>query len=502
MEQLNIVAICIDTFRADIVGPGKKFSGVATPALDALAAESVRFNRCFTEPGQTIQVRNGCFTGMRGFPYHHGYYGWHEIPDEHPTIAEILVKHGYATGLVADTPHLFKPNMNQHRGFMSWDHIRGATGDGWRTGSWDHIRDLFRDYFGTSEPTTASAQSMEGESDFLQYLHNARDRREESDWPGAQVFTTAQRWIQDNASNTPFFLWIDCFEPHEVFDPPLHYVQRYNNTWTGPIYQQPQHILHPSFSSDMQGADLGITSPEFIDYYQACYKGEITFTDIQVGRLLDSIRSMGLVDDTVVLFFTDHGTELSDHTGWGKRNTELHPFNTQQNLTIRHPNKSTHNRDIDGWIQNYDVGPTILDLAGIPDAAEHMDGRSSWSLVTGEQDKLRSYVTTAWAGRVSIRDDEWVYATGWDFQDPNPELYHTASDPEERHNVHDKHPDVVGERKSTIETLLGTSIPQPFSQDRFGPTVGSGQKPLYATSYAPLFYEARRKSPDPRALPR
>ncbi len=244
MEQLNIVAICIDTFRADIVGPGKKFSGVATPALDALAAESVRFNRCFTEPGQTIQVRNGCFTGMRGFPYHHGYYGWHEIPDEHPTIAEILVKHGYATGLVADTPHLFKPNMNQHRGFMSWDHIRGATGDGWRTGSWDHIRDLFRDYFGASEPTTASAQSMEGESDFLQYLHNARDRREESDWPGAQVFTTAQRWIQDNASNTPFFLWIDCFEPHEVFDPPLHYVQRYNNTWTGPIL--PTASAHPA----------------------------------------------------------------------------------------------------------------------------------------------------------------------------------------------------------------------------------------------------------------
>ena len=213
VEQLNIVAICIDTFRADIVGPGKKFSDVATPALDALAVESVRFNRCFTEPGQTIQVRNGCFSGMRGFPYNHGYYGWHEIPDEHPTIAEILLKQGYATGLVADTPHLFKPNMNQHRGFMSWDHIRGTTGDGWRTGSWDHIRELFRDYFGAYEPTvpTASAQSLAGESDFLQYLHNVRDRREEGDWPGAQVFTTAQRWIQENASNTPFFLWIDSF---------------------------------------------------------------------------------------------------------------------------------------------------------------------------------------------------------------------------------------------------------------------------------------------------
>ena len=54
MDKLNIVVICIDTFRADIVGPGKKLSSVATPALDALAAESVRFNRCFTEPGPTL----------------------------------------------------------------------------------------------------------------------------------------------------------------------------------------------------------------------------------------------------------------------------------------------------------------------------------------------------------------------------------------------------------------------------------------------------------------
>ena len=147
------------------------------PALDALAADSVRFNRCFTEPGPTLQVRNGCFTGMRGFPYTHGYYGWHKVPDEHPTIAEILLEQGYATGLIGDTPHLFKPNMNHSRGFMSWEHIRGAGGDGWRTGSWDLIRDLFKDYFGAYEPALpeASDSSLHGESGFLQHLHNARD---------------------------------------------------------------------------------------------------------------------------------------------------------------------------------------------------------------------------------------------------------------------------------------------------------------------------------------
>ena len=502
MKHPNIVVICLDTFRADIVGPNKRFSHVATPSLDALAAESARFNRCFTEPGQTVQVRNGCFTGMRGFPYIHGYYGWHEIPDEYPTIAEILLDHGYATGLIADTPHLFKPNMNHLRGFMTWDHIRGAGGDGWRTGSWDLIKELYKNYFGAYESAEPDASHLGGRGHFLQHLHNVRDRKEESNWFGAKVFASASRWLRDNAANAPFFLWIDCFEPHEVFDPPLNYVHRYNDSWHGPKYQQPRHILHRSFFSDMRGADLDVKTRDYIDYYTACYKGEITFTDTHVGAFLEQLDALGLKDDTAIIFFTDHGTELADHKGWGKRNTELHPFNTQQNLTIRHPNDEWQDRDIESWVQNYDLGPTILDLAGAREASEKMDGKSVWSLVTGECEALRPYITTAWGGRVSIRDDDWVYATGWDFEDSNPELYDLSSDPDELENVHVQRPDVVSEYRARVETLLGSPIPQPYSQDRFGPIVGPLSKPLYAESYAPVFYKARQEWDEPRALPK
>ena len=75
-------------------------------------------------------------------------------------------------------------------------------------------------------------------------------------------------------------------------------------------------------------------------------------------------------------------------------------------------------------------------------------------------------------------------------------------DPDERQNVHDQHPDVVGERRACIEALLGTPIPQPYSQDRFGPTVTRLSKPLYAESYAPILYRARQQWDEPRALPR
>ena len=82
---VNIVVICLDTFRADIVGLGKNLSIVVTPVLNPLAAESDRFSH-FTEPEPTVQVRNGCFTGVRGFPFPHGFCGWQEIPRDQRTV--------------------------------------------------------------------------------------------------------------------------------------------------------------------------------------------------------------------------------------------------------------------------------------------------------------------------------------------------------------------------------------------------------------------------------
>ena len=213
MDPLNIVVICLDTFRADIVGPGHKLSHVKTPNLDQLAAESVRFTRCFGEAQATLQVRNGCFTGMRFFPSILGYYGWHEIPDEYPTVAETLVRNGYSTGLIGDTPHMFKPNMNFSRGFLTFEHIRGQTSDSWKAGSWDLVKELFKDYFGEYVPKVPqhSGSTLYSEGQVLQYLHNVRDRTEEADWFAPRVFSSACRWVEDNARNRPFFLWLDCF---------------------------------------------------------------------------------------------------------------------------------------------------------------------------------------------------------------------------------------------------------------------------------------------------
>ena len=504
MERPNIVVICLDTFRADIVGPDKKLSHVVTPALDQLAAESVRFNQCYAEALATLQVRNTNFTGMRGFPFKHGYYGWREIPGEYPTLAEHLVRAGYATGLIGDTPHMFKPNMNFSRGFLTFEHVRGQTSDSWKIGPWEPVADLFKDYFGDYVPRAPEDPdaTLYKEGQVLQYLHNISGRRVEEDWFAPRVFMSGCRWIEENAMNAPFFLWLDCFETHELFDPPLSYVKQYNDTWTGPKYQQTKSILGSRLHSDIMGDSVQGLSAEFVDYYVACYMAGVTFTDKYIGMFLERLDHLGLADTTVVIFTSDHGTELADLTGLGKRESELHPFTTHLNLTLRHPDKSLRDKDIQGLVQNHDIAPTILEIAGIPETSDGMDGQSLMGLITDREVEQRDFVITGWNAYASIRDDRWNYVTNWIAESPQPELYDLESDPEEAHNVHDLHPEIAGLFKRRLEEHLGGELPRPQDQIRSDGAFGMESKPLYSTSYAPLFYRARMRWKEPRALPK
>ena len=504
MERPNVVVICLDTFRADMVGPGKKLSHVATPALDQLAAESVRFNQCYGEALATLQVRNANFTGMRGFPFKHGYYGWHEIPREYPTLAEHLVQLGYATGLIGDTPHMFKPNMNFSRGFLTFEHVRGQTSDSWKIGPWGPVAGLFKDYFGDYVPRAPENHdaTLYAEGQVLQYLHNISDRRVEEDWFAPRVFMSGCRWIEENARNAPFFLWLDCFETHELFDPPLSYIKPYNDTWTGPKYQQPQHILGSRLHSDIRGDSVQGLSAEFVDYYTACYMAEVTFTDKYIGMFLERLDQLGLTGTTAVIFTSDHGTELADLTGLGKRESELHPFTTQLNLMLRHPDESLRNKDRDALVQNHDIAPTVLEIAGIAEDSEGMDGQSLMGLITDRETVQRDFVITGWNDYASVRDDEWNYVTNWIAERPQPELYHLRSDPEEADNVHEQHREVATLFKGRLEEHLGGELPRPQDQIRSGGASGMEYKPLYSMSYAPLFYRARMRWEEPRALPK
>lgn len=125
---MNVIMICLDTFRADCLNARGLKPFMKTPNLDRLATEGVLFENAFGEAHPTIQFRRTLCTGMRGFPWRFQFDirgvwphndGWHKIPPEQTTLAELLLQNGYITGLSADTYHLFKPTFNFTRGMAS-----------------------------------------------------------------------------------------------------------------------------------------------------------------------------------------------------------------------------------------------------------------------------------------------------------------------------------------------------------------------------------------------
>jgi len=452
---MNLICICLDTFRADIVGEGKKFSFVETPHLDAFARESVVFDRAFGEGQPTLQIRRAMFTGNRSFPWRYNFdrrghwhhaSGWHKIPPEQDTMAEILVNRGYMTGFIADTYHMFKSTMNYIRGFVNYDFVRGQESDNWRGGHPKMIEEQLKTH--VREPIDWRRHST-----LTQYLLNMRDRKSEEDYLCAQVFRRSAQWLEDNIDNQPFFLWIDSFDPHEPWDPPKAYADRYCANYAGKDFVFP--------GAAYQG---GEPSPEELERIKALYFGEVTFVDKWVGHLLNKIDDLNLRDETIVMVTCDHGTQLLDHGRFGKGTTDLHPFNTQLIWFIRYPD-GPGGHHVSGFVQSHDLFPTALHLLNIEYA--RCDGENVWPLVTGQSDAIRDHVVIGWAGwgsgpaagRSSVRDDEWNYIVTIDKDDPDAELYYLPSDPDEKNNVIANHPEIVSEQRTRLEAVLGQPLP-------------------------------------------
>ena len=449
---MNVIVICLDTFRADIVGEGQRLSHVDTPNLDQLARDAVVLDQAFGESQPTLQARRSLLTGMRCFPWRfnvdrrgawHHAAGWHKIPPEHDTLAEILVARGWYTGLVTDTHHMFKPTMNYTRGFCSWEFVRGQVDDHWRGGTREMVEPLLARV--VRQPIDWTRHLV-----MVQYFLNNRDRRSEDDYTAAKVFDGACRWLDDNHAAGPFLLWVDGFDPHEPWDPPPGYAERYQPDYEGINFIWP-----------------GTQGPEATDeetaHLQANYFGEVSFVDRCIGRLLEKIDALGLWDDTVVVVTSDHGTQMLDHGRLGKGPGDLHPYNTRIAMIVRHPD-GPHGAHVPGFVQAHDLPRTLL---GILDVPAEMDGLDFWPLATGERSGIRDHVVIAWSdwsegrarGRVSVRDERWNYVVGTGYEDESPELYDLQADPTEDHNVVGQHPDVVAGQRRRIEAVMRQPMP-------------------------------------------
>ena len=422
---MNVILIILDTLRKDHVGAyGNPW--IKTPNLDALAKESLRFSRAYPESLPTICARRAIHTGFRTFPFkdrpqqqeNAPAYGWLPIPWYQTTLAEMLAGEGYETVLVTDTYHQFKPHMDFHRGFKVYRWIRGQENDPYKPPSSVSEEEIRRRYLVHGEGNKA-----------LQYAANIQGREREEDWFAPRVFIDAMELLGGAQRREPFFMVVDCYDPHEPWDPPEKYTQ---------LYDPDGYEGREPFTS-LYGKDDYLTE-EQLKRMRTLYAAEATMADRWLGNFLGRARDLGVMENTLLLLLSDHGHALGEHGYTGKPHYALWPELTDIVFLLRHPEGKGAGEVSDYYASTHDVAPTVLGAVGM-EPPSPVEGQDLSVLLDGEEPEPRPHFTLGYSEFVWTRDESYAMFARNDGS--GARLYDLTADPTMDVDLSGEQPDMV-----------------------------------------------------------
>ena len=349
----NVVVITIDTLRADRLGC-YGFEQARTPRIDALAAEGVRADRAMAAVPITLPSHTTIFTGLN--PPAHGVRdnGMYRVPDEAETLAERLKAEGYRTQAFVSA-WVLHHRFNLDQGFDGYEDVLADEGS----------PEMFR------VPERSGKETMDG---VLKWL----------DATGAPP------------KESPFFLWVHLFDPHQPYAPPAEDAQ---------------------------------ASPTL-------YDGEIASVDRQIGRFIDKLRDKNLLDDTILVLTSDHGESLDEH-GEATHALFIYESTIRVPLIVRYPHRIPAGTVYDGAVGGVDLMPTILGLAGLKpnqtqgaDLSTAMAGAAEPPKRSPYSESIHPELEFGMAPLHGLRSEQWTYIRA-----PRAELYDRSTDPGEMRNL-------------------------------------------------------------------
>jgi len=395
---MNIVLVVFDSLRKDCMGcyGSPPWGEVATPHFDVLAEESLVMTRAFPESLPTLPTRRALYTGQRVYPFVNANFrlkgdfvgapGWGPIPEEQDTIAELLrSKGGYRTALIADVYHMFKPSKNFGRGFNQWMFLRGQEVDPFRSGPEPTQEEI--DHWLPKEIQNP------GRINFIrQCLKNMHDRIREEDYFNARVLIEAARWLEQNQDAEKFFLVVESFDPHEPWFVPEHYRRMYDDS--------------DGLEQVISGYSVMNMNPQLLQRTQANYSGLVTMCDRWFGHFYETMRSLGLLDNTLLIFTTDHGHSIGDAGYIGKRGYPSAPEVYDIPILIRHPEGVGAGMRSDLLVQHTDISALILEIAGV-EPNSPIDGKSFWKAAVNSGAPVRNHITVGWGAAMTVINEDW-----------------------------------------------------------------------------------------------
>lgn len=383
MKRPNVLWICSDQQRFDTLGCyGNEF--VHTPYLDDLAQSGVLFERSYCQSPLCTPSRASFLTGRYPRTTRTRQNG-QAIPVDEVLVTRLLANAGYNCGL-AGKLHLAPVDPEICRT------TEPRTNDGYAELHWSPQADPWwptNEYFHwLRERGVPFQRSPFRGSKYVEVSMPAEHHQT------AWCAQKAINFIEANAAfDQPWLFSVNFLDPHHPFDPPLEYLERYLDRLEDiplPNYKPGELDSKPVFQRVDHRAAYGHPGlypfPEMTDedhrLIRAAYWAMVDLIDDQVGQMLAALERTGQLDNTIVIFMSDHGEMLGDH-GIYLKGPYLYEPAVRVPLIIAWPSIIEGRRRSEALVELVDVAPTLLQAAGL-ERYPGMQGHSLLPLLTGQ----------------------------------------------------------------------------------------------------------------------
>lgn len=416
--EKNVILITVDALRADHLS-GLGYAEETTPNLDKIAKEGVQFTRAFSYGSSThtsilpmlmsspfIPYYLHEFDGIETVSMSEGLERYREIATKlikfKVTIAGALRKHGYKTAAFHSNPYLTR-YYGYGEGFSHFDDSFGKYGN--RKKMMEHVK--------VALSTSGKLENLAKRLYFLIYRNEIPYERAET------INAKAISWLKAKKPKK-FFMWLHYMDTHIPYKPPKGFRPPMNSLKMSELNRK---ILNKEdISKDELNQLIGL------------YDGSIRYVDYAIKDLLDELKEMKMLEDTIVFITADHGEEFKEHGDFIHRTTKLYDELIRVPLIIYN---SGYHAIIDEPVSLIDIAPTIMDMLNLPNV-KTFQGKSLIPIIEDKGDRKFAVMSQGWDVNgliVAYRTNRWKYILNE--AKNSRELYDIEEDPKERESLYE-----------------------------------------------------------------
>ena len=405
----NILFLFTDDQRFDTIHAlGNEH--IITPNIDSLVKNGTTFTNAYymgasLVAGVCMPSRAMLMTGRTLFHLEGNGY---RLPPEQATLPEALKKAGYTT---------------------------------FHTGKWHNDKQSFARSFTTADKIFFGGMSSHYNVPINDFDPNGKFPREDryfvTDKHSTEMYTDAAiKFINHYKEDKPFFMYVSFQSPHD----PRHMPKKYLDMYDPEKLPLPKNFLpaHPFDFGEANHRDEKLErwprTPEKIRRHIADYYGFITYTDVEIGRILTALKKKGQYDNTIIIFAGDNGLAVGQHGLMGKQNIYEHSVHIP--LVMCGPGIPVGEK-CNVLCYLLDIFPTLCDLTDVPIPGT-VDGKSLAPVMRGEIENIRDSLFFAFKNfQRGVRTNRWKLIKYNVFGEKHTQLFDIRNDPWETTNLAD-----------------------------------------------------------------